>query len=234
MTMRSFETRRLWINPPDRDLIRIQLLEVGFDQTIFARFNKVSTKWAPSIVGMKYRIDSLWPIVDLFHNLHGVWCIVDNLSENELQECVSRWWGVIQSKPHSCVTHLGSLWTTSPRVPSYETIFSKLSGLFQHVASQSCEQRLDSGAMVKLVTRLENRYGQRSHAVLNNFMKQISAVSGTWSIEWDILLYSLIKCLLSVRALNLPAKKKSFQISYAWPVRKASCKVLLFTNVLLP
>jgi hypothetical protein len=43
--------------------------------------------------------------------------------------------------------------------PSCETVFSKLSGLFQHVASKSCEQRLNNGAIAKLVKWLENRHG---------------------------------------------------------------------------
>ncbi len=45
------------------------------------------------------------------------------------------------------------------KCPTCNTIFSKLSGLFQHVASQACEQSLKSGAIAKLVKWLENRHG---------------------------------------------------------------------------
>ncbi|KAJ5022570.1 hypothetical protein J3E73DRAFT_434043 [Bipolaris maydis] len=39
-----------------------------------------------------------------------------------------------------------------------DTTFSKLSGLFQHVGSGSCEQRLNGGPIAKLVKWLSNRH----------------------------------------------------------------------------
>lgn len=44
------------------------------------------------------------------------------------------------------------------KCPTCENIFSKLSGLFQHVETQACDQKLDSGAMKKLVRYLEARH----------------------------------------------------------------------------
>lgn len=42
--------------------------------------------------------------------------------------------------------------------PECDTSFSKLSGLFQHAGSGSCEQRLNSGPIAKLVKWLSNRH----------------------------------------------------------------------------
>ncbi|EUC26626.1 hypothetical protein COCCADRAFT_113826 [Bipolaris zeicola 26-R-13] len=44
------------------------------------------------------------------------------------------------------------------RCPECDTMFSKLSGLFQHVGSGSCEQRLNCGPIAKLVEWLSNRH----------------------------------------------------------------------------
>ena|SRR5437762_12493355 len=44
------------------------------------------------------------------------------------------------------------------KCPTCETVFSKLSGLFQHIGSQSCEQRLTEGAVRKLVRWLKVRH----------------------------------------------------------------------------
>lgn len=44
------------------------------------------------------------------------------------------------------------------KCPTCETIFSKLSGLFQHISSQTCEQRLSDGAIGKLVKWLKRRH----------------------------------------------------------------------------
>lgn len=44
------------------------------------------------------------------------------------------------------------------RCPTCETVFSKLSGLFQHIGSRACGQRLREGAVGKLVRWLENRH----------------------------------------------------------------------------
>ncbi|EMD65832.1 hypothetical protein COCSADRAFT_86158, partial [Bipolaris sorokiniana ND90Pr] len=44
------------------------------------------------------------------------------------------------------------------RCPECDTTFSKLSGLFQHVSSGSCEQKLNGGPIAKLVKWLSNRH----------------------------------------------------------------------------
>ncbi|KAJ6280849.1 hypothetical protein J3E71DRAFT_392137 [Bipolaris maydis] len=44
------------------------------------------------------------------------------------------------------------------RSPECDTTFPKLSGLFQHVGSGSCEQRLNGGPIAKLVKWLLNRH----------------------------------------------------------------------------
>jgi hypothetical protein len=44
------------------------------------------------------------------------------------------------------------------RCPECDATFSKLSGLFQHVCSKSCEQRLNGGPIAKLVKWLSNRH----------------------------------------------------------------------------
>lgn len=36
--------------------------------------------------------------------------------------------------------------------------FTKLSGLFQHIYSKACDQRLDEGKMAKLIKWLKNRH----------------------------------------------------------------------------
>jgi hypothetical protein len=44
------------------------------------------------------------------------------------------------------------------KCPECDTGFSKLSGLFQHVYSQACDQRLDEGKIAKLIRWLESRH----------------------------------------------------------------------------
>jgi hypothetical protein len=44
------------------------------------------------------------------------------------------------------------------KCPGCDTTFSKLSGLFQHVSSGSCEQRLNGGPIAKLAKWLSNRH----------------------------------------------------------------------------
>ena len=43
--------------------------------------------------------------------------------------------------------------------PTCATVFSKLSGLFQHVESNACSQMMDEGAIAKFVRWLVNRHG---------------------------------------------------------------------------
>src|ERR1051325_8275275 len=44
------------------------------------------------------------------------------------------------------------------RCPECDTVFTKLSGLFQHVYSKACNQGLHEGKMAKLTKWLENRH----------------------------------------------------------------------------
>jgi len=44
--------------------------------------------------------------------------------------------------------------------PGCDRVFAKLSGLFQHTGSESCTQRLNKGAIVKLVRYLSDQHEQ--------------------------------------------------------------------------
>lgn len=45
------------------------------------------------------------------------------------------------------------------KCPTCENTFSRLSGLFMHVASPSCGEDMSRGAMAKLMKWMENRHG---------------------------------------------------------------------------
>lgn len=70
------------------------------------------------------------------------------------------------------------------KCPTCEDVFSKLSGLFQHVNSTTCEQRLGKGSIAKLVKWLENK-----HSWLVDLRKRsycgVFSGQGTWSLIDD-------------------------------------------------
>jgi predicted RNA-binding Zn-ribbon protein involved in translation (DUF1610 family) len=45
------------------------------------------------------------------------------------------------------------------KCPACGNVFTRLSGLFQHVASKACQQSMDKGSISQLVKWLENRHG---------------------------------------------------------------------------
>ncbi|OCK89144.1 uncharacterized protein K441DRAFT_296726 [Cenococcum geophilum 1.58] len=47
------------------------------------------------------------------------------------------------------------------KCPTCGTGFAKLSGLFQHIGSQTCDQRLRNGAIGKLINWLERQHSKR-------------------------------------------------------------------------
>lgn len=48
------------------------------------------------------------------------------------------------------------------KCPTCGTGFAKLSGLFQHIGSQTCDQRLRNGVIGKLINWLERQHGKGS------------------------------------------------------------------------
>ena len=89
---------------------------------------------------------------------------IDRIDLNESAAMCYQWAAFIDREYRSELLDRESLqgWYCGPvypfKCPECDVNFSKLSGLFQHVYSKACDQRLDQGKIAKLVRWLENRH----------------------------------------------------------------------------